>query len=109
GATLFFAPLALFRGGFDLEAAGSPGSDLDDDIIDLPDRWVSRSLVITDLRATPTRYRLLETLREYGAARLIEFEQVDQTLERQPRHFPAIAAAAGAAVANVPPALDWKD
>jgi predicted ATPase/DNA-binding SARP family transcriptional activator len=63
-----FRALAVFEGGFTLDAAeriaGRPGS-----AVTLLPALVERSLVVAD-HADGTRYRMLETLREYGRAQL---------------------------------------
>jgi predicted ATPase/class 3 adenylate cyclase/tetratricopeptide (TPR) repeat protein len=105
---VFFARLSVFRGGFEFEAADAISADLEDDVMDLLDRLVSRSFVITDIRATPTRYRLLETLREYGAERLLAAEQVEATQERHARHFLAAGEIAGDDIDNLRAAIDWQ-
>src|SRR5262249_18187486 len=105
---LFFARLSVFRGGFDFEAAEAISADIDDDIIDLLDRLVSRSFVTPDIRATPTRYRLLETLREYGGERLSEIDQVEATQERQARYFLGIGEIVSADIDNLRAAIDWQ-
>jgi predicted ATPase/class 3 adenylate cyclase/tetratricopeptide (TPR) repeat protein len=105
---VFFARLSVFRGGFDFEAADAISADLDGDVMDLLDRLVSRSLVITDIRATPTRYRLLETLREYGAERLQAAGALDPVRERHARHFLGRVDVVSDDVDNLRAAIDWQ-
>ncbi len=62
-----FRRLAVFAGGFTLEAAEKVGAggDLDErDVLDLLTRLVEKSLVALD--AGGERYRLLETVRQYA-------------------------------------------
>jgi tetratricopeptide (TPR) repeat protein len=72
----FFDRLAVFVGGFTLEAAELICLPADDakgnpDAAELLARLVDRSLVVADSFDLPEyRYRLLETLREYGLERL---------------------------------------
>jgi predicted ATPase/DNA-binding SARP family transcriptional activator len=67
--------LSVFRGGFDLEAVSQvccvdPSCPADGLTFQLPE-LVDRSLVVVDHRsAGRTRYRLLETIREYSQERL---------------------------------------
>ncbi|MEU8635991.1 LuxR C-terminal-related transcriptional regulator [Amycolatopsis sp. NPDC048633] len=79
-----FRRLAVFAGGFTLDAAGGPAA--------LPalGRLVDKSLVL----AENGRYRLLETLREYAAARLAEAGEADAARDRHLGHFLALAEAA---------------
>jgi predicted ATPase len=64
--------LSVFAGGFDLDAAEAVaawGRGASMDVLDGLAALVDKSLVETD-RSTAFRYRLLETVREYGAAKL---------------------------------------
>ena len=70
-----FDRLAVFAGGFTLAAAEGVCADEQlpsERVAGLLAGLVSRSMVEVDRRATPTRYRLLETLRHYAAERLDE-------------------------------------
>ncbi|HUA07485.1 MAG TPA: tetratricopeptide repeat protein [Solirubrobacteraceae bacterium] len=68
--------LAVFSGGFELEAAETvcAGAGLDRlDIADVLGRLVEKSMVVADARSSrERRYRLLETVRMYAQARLDE-------------------------------------
>jgi predicted ATPase/DNA-binding SARP family transcriptional activator len=69
-----FARVSVFAGGFSLDTAAavcSPGRD-DADVFDGLADLVDKSLVLADRSGTTTRYRLLETLRQYGAERLAD-------------------------------------
>ncbi len=68
-----FNRLAPFKGGFSLEAveAVCAGAPLDaDDALDLLAQLVEKSLVTMSEDALGTRYRMLETLREYACEKL---------------------------------------
>jgi predicted ATPase/class 3 adenylate cyclase len=70
---LLFDRLSVFAGGFDLRAAEAvcAGGDIDEyDVIDLIGELVDKSMVVADRGESGTRYRLLETLRQYGEERL---------------------------------------
>jgi non-specific serine/threonine protein kinase len=51
-------------------------------VLDLLSRLVDKSLVLVDRRAEATRYRLLETLRQYGRDRLVEASEADAARAR---------------------------
>ena len=66
--------LAIFLGGFTLDAALSVGSDptIDENaVVDLLSQLVARSLVVADTNAAGTRYHLLETTRAYALEKLV--------------------------------------
>jgi predicted ATPase/DNA-binding winged helix-turn-helix (wHTH) protein len=67
--------LAVFAGGFMLEAASAVASErtMDDfAVIDLLSQLVMRSLVVADTSNGSARYRLLETTRAYALEKLAE-------------------------------------
>jgi predicted ATPase/class 3 adenylate cyclase len=78
-----FARLAVFRGGCTLEAAEEvAGADLD----------VLQSLVDKSLlRHTHERFWMLETIREYAAARLEESDEAEEVRRRHAECFLALA------------------
>ncbi|MDQ3899577.1 MAG: hypothetical protein M3319_03705 [Actinomycetota bacterium] len=74
------ACLAVFPDTFDLEAAesmimGGPGGVAFEDAIDLLCRLVDKSLVVVHSEGMTPRYRLLETIRQYGVEKLAEAGQ----------------------------------
>jgi predicted ATPase/class 3 adenylate cyclase/DNA-binding CsgD family transcriptional regulator len=87
--------LSVFPGGFTLDAAEAVAADeLVDpyEILDLLARLVDKSLVqLDDDERTDTRYRLLETIRQYARERLVESGETNATLERHLTHFLALA------------------
>ncbi|MDQ3647046.1 MAG: LuxR C-terminal-related transcriptional regulator [Actinomycetota bacterium] len=81
--------LAVFVGGFDAEAgiAVAPGLSLD-----VLARLVDKSLVsVSESASGHTRYRLLETVREYALERLVEAGELKAARERHLAHFAALA------------------
>ncbi|MEV7098520.1 LuxR C-terminal-related transcriptional regulator [Amycolatopsis sp. NPDC051045] len=79
-----FRRLAVFAGGFTLDAAGGPA------VLPALGRLVDKSLVL----AEGGRYRLLETLREYAAARLAEAGETTAARDHHLDHYLALAEAA---------------
>jgi predicted ATPase len=72
---LVFDRLSVFASGCDLEAAVAvcSGDGVEpDDVLDLLDRLVERSLLRVSDTGGRTRYGMLETLRHYGAERLAQ-------------------------------------
>ena len=71
---ILFRRLAVFAGGFGLDAAEAvcASADLDrQDVVDVLSRLVDKSLVNSDDRSGGrTRYRILETIRQYATERL---------------------------------------
>jgi predicted ATPase/DNA-binding SARP family transcriptional activator len=84
--------LAVFAGGFDLDAVASMCSDGDRAAaLDLVQRLVEKSLVIAESRPNGTRYRLLETVRQYADGCLAEAGHRDDVRRRHAAHFVGLA------------------
>ncbi|MFD3400808.1 LuxR C-terminal-related transcriptional regulator [Kribbella sp. NPDC058693] len=81
-----FQRLAVFAGGFTLDAAAAVCDVVLEDFA----RLVDKSLVV----AEGGRYRLLETIREYAAARLAEAGETDRTRSRHLDHYLTVAETA---------------
>jgi predicted ATPase/DNA-binding CsgD family transcriptional regulator len=99
---LLFRRLAVFSGGFDLEAAEAvtAGDGLDhDEILDLVTQLVDKSLVLAETadNGTPTRYRLLETVRQYAFEKLAGSGEAEAVHTRHRDFYLLIAAAVDAA------------
>jgi predicted ATPase/DNA-binding winged helix-turn-helix (wHTH) protein len=87
-----FRRLAAFPGSFSLEAAivlGGEDGDESWDVVDALGRLIDRSMVTLEQR-DPPRYRLLETLRLYGAEQLLASGEAEVAAERHARHFQAV-------------------
>jgi predicted ATPase len=84
-----FRRLAVFAGGFDLEAAEAVSEP---DVADVLARLVDKSLVTADDRTSRgRRYRLLETVRMYARERLEEAGEADALAERHAEWALALA------------------
>ena len=86
--------LALFSGGFTLDAAEAicAFEPLDVyDVLDLLGGLVDRSLVVLGEEASADRYRLLETIKQFSRARLEEAREVGAVLDHHLLHFAELA------------------
>lgn len=91
--------LSLFPAGCALDAAESVCADADlpaDAVLDIVARLVDRSLVSADERDGGVRYRLLETIREYGREQLENAGEERGAFARLSAWATALAAAAAA-------------
>ena len=103
--------LAVFAGGFGLEAAEGvvAGEDLDSfEVLDLLVRLVEKSLVVAESRSGSTRYRLLETIHDYAWERLDEAQETDDVSGRHAGYFVELAQRAGLGLQG-PDELAWRD
>jgi non-specific serine/threonine protein kinase len=89
-----FRRLAVFAGGWSLDAAAAVcahGGVAADELPELLASLVDSSLVEADVTGGATRYRLLETIREYAQERLLESNDRVATANRHQAHFLAFA------------------
>ncbi len=88
--------LAVFLGGFDLDAAQSvAGADglQRYQVLDQLTLLVDKSLVVAENIRGRTRYRLLETVRQYALEKLGESGEADAVRSRHRDYYMALAAA----------------
>ncbi len=93
---VLFRRLAVFMGGFDRSAAQNVCGTGDVEryqVLDLLTLLVDKSLVVTDDSGGRTRYRLLETVRQYALEKLGESGEADAVRSRHRDHYTAMAAA----------------
>src|SRR4029079_15687212 len=94
-----FDRLGVLSGTFDVDAVQAVVVDADVTAWDVRDAvagLVSKSMLVTDeLDAETTRYRLLETLREYAADRLDEAGTSDEWRRRHASYCADLAASMG--------------
>ena len=92
---VLFRRLAAFLGGFDLDAAQAVagGGDVQRyQVVDQLTLLVDKSLVVADDRGGRTRYRLLETVRQYALEKLGESGEADIVRARHRDHYTSMAA-----------------
>jgi len=86
----FFRRLAVFRGSFTLAAASAVcAGDAADEwaMLDLLTALVDKSLVVADAGDAERRYRLLESIREFGLERLAESNESRAVASRHATFF----------------------
>lgn len=92
---ILFRRLAAFLGGFDLDAAqavaGADGIEYYQ-VLDQLTLLVDKSLVVAENASGATRYRLLETVRQYALEKLGESGEADGVRSRHRDHYSAMAA-----------------
>ena len=92
---ILFRRLAAFMGGFDLDAAQAVAGTTEVErfqVLDQLSLLVDKSLVVADNAAGKTRYRLLETVRQYALEKLGESGEADDVRARHRDHFWSMAA-----------------
>src|SRR5271170_1469608 len=92
---VLFRRLAVFVGGFDFDAAQAVGADTDVEryqVLDQLTLLVDKSLVMADDSEERTRYRLLETVRQYALEKLGESGEADAVRSRHRDYYTALAA-----------------
>jgi predicted ATPase/class 3 adenylate cyclase len=90
--------LSVFAGGFVLDAveavATSNGNEAAD-AVDLLAGLVDKSLVMADRSGGGTRYRLLETIRQYAEERLVSTGSADRVRQAHATYYGAFARSVG--------------
>jgi predicted ATPase/class 3 adenylate cyclase/DNA-binding CsgD family transcriptional regulator len=98
--------LAVFLGGFDLDAAQAVAGSGDVQryqVLDQLTLLVDKSLVVADDTGGRTRYRLLETVRQYALEKLGESGEADAVRSRHRDYYTAMAA-----VLDAPAGRDYE-
>jgi len=88
--------LSVFAGGWTLEAAEAVCSGdgvATEDVLDLLTHLVEKSLVLLDEQSAEPRYRMLETIRQYGFEKLTLSGEADAIRARHLEHFVDFAEA----------------
>lgn len=107
---VLFGRLAVFAGGFSLEAVElvCAGDGLEPSaILDLLTRLVEKSLVLTEVGAKIYRYRLLEPVRQYALAKLRETDAPSAVLTQHRDVFLAMAEQGYVGLAG-PDRMGWR-
>jgi predicted ATPase/class 3 adenylate cyclase/Flp pilus assembly protein TadD len=90
-----FRRLSIFAGGWELRAAaavaGEDGAADEWEVLDALSSLVDKSLVIAEPHGDDGRYRMLQSVREYGLERLAESGEADAIAGRHARYYAALA------------------
>ena len=105
---LLLCQLSVFVGGWSLEAAEAVCLDLD--VLGLLAQLVEKSLVVAERARGPaaTRFRMLETIRQYARDKLLERGAVEQVRDRHLDYYLKFAEA-GEPNFFGPLRLEWTD
>jgi predicted ATPase/DNA-binding CsgD family transcriptional regulator len=93
---MLFYRLSVFAGGWTLEAveAVCAGAGVEqENILDLLSRLLDKSLVIMHEHGATARYRLLETVRQYGAEKLLQARESNVVRQHHADFFLQLAEA----------------
>ncbi|HLO17983.1 MAG TPA: hypothetical protein VK206_24345, partial [Anaerolineales bacterium] len=77
-----------------------------DDILDLLERLINKSIVIKEETSQDTRYRMLETMRQYANEKLFESNESDRLRDRHLEYFLNLAESAEPHLIR-PEQLEW--
>ncbi len=91
---ILFRRLAVFMGGFDLDAAQAVAGATEVErfqVLDQLSLLVDKSLVVAENATVATRYRLLETVRQYALEKLGESGEADEVRGRHCDFFTTMA------------------
>jgi len=101
--------LAVFAGGFTLQAAGAVAADDEmaaSEVVDCVASLVTKSLVTADAGGARVRYRLLETTRAYALEKLVQAGEFDAVARRHARRYLDVFEGAEAE-AETRPTAEW--
>jgi predicted ATPase/DNA-binding CsgD family transcriptional regulator len=91
---VLFRRLAVFLGGFDLDAAQAVAGTTEVEryqVLDQLTLLVDKSLVVAENTSRRTRYRLLETVRQYALEKLGESGEADDVRNSHRDHYLTVA------------------
>ncbi|WP_243711296.1 BTAD domain-containing putative transcriptional regulator [Actinomadura sp. KC216] len=111
GERLLWTRLAVFAGSFDLRAAEAvcAGDGIEGpDILDLLTGLIHKSVVVVDGHGRAARYRMLETIRQYGLDRLRADGGIIEYRNRHSDHYHSLARTAVADWCS-PREVEWLD
>ncbi len=105
--------LAVFAGGFDLDAAHAVGADTNSEraqLIDVLGLLVDKSLVVAEDCTERMRYRLLETVRQYSLEKLAASGEADTVRARYCAYYAGMTIRLGAEMrGDGSPLVSWAE
>jgi predicted ATPase/class 3 adenylate cyclase len=104
-----FSKLSVFVSGWALDAAEAICADelvKDAEVLDLLEQLINKSLVLMEEMQGKTRYRMLETMRQYANEKLVESGASDALRDRHLEYFLGLAEAAEPHLTR-PEQLEW--
>lgn len=108
---ILFRRLSIFTGGWTLAAAENvcAGDGIEPaDLLDLQTRLIEKSLVAVESQADESRYRMLDTIREYGRAKLADSGEAGRIQLRHLGWFLSLAERAKPELRG-PHQTEWLD
>jgi predicted ATPase/class 3 adenylate cyclase len=108
---MLFRRLSTFVNGWALEAAESVCKGetvIREDVFGLLEQLANKSLVSTDTWKSETRYRMLETMRQYAGEKLIETGESELLRDRHLDHYLDLAETAAPHLVR-PEQVEWLD
>jgi tetratricopeptide (TPR) repeat protein len=88
---VFFASLAVFAGGFTLESAAALSNGDEMQALEAVTRLVDASLVAVEMTEAASRYRMLETVRQYAETSLREAGEIEAARDAHAAYFRDLA------------------
>jgi DNA-binding CsgD family transcriptional regulator len=94
---ILFQRLSVFVGGWTLEAAESVcegGTVKSEDVLNLMEQLINKSLITTEEVGSELQYHMLETIRQYAYEKLLETKEAAQIRDRHLDYFRTFAETA---------------
>ena len=87
-----FLRLSIFSGGWSLEAAEAVcGGEEAQDVLDLLEQLINKSLILVEQAHGEFRYQMLETIRQYASEKLVQQKEDQAQHDRHLDHFLGLA------------------